>query len=147
MDQGIAIEESDGASSAQASAAQGHVVVRRVNELRPHPSFNRHCITVPIADISGVGSQVDRCLPEPLVITQERIILRGYAQWELARLQGRVTVPCIEYNLGGEEALRFLVQSHHRSKGLNDFARILLALDLEPWLQEKARSNQRVGGQ
>ena len=83
----------------------------------------------------------------PVVISQDQIVLDGYAQWELARLQGRLTIPCLEYELGEEEALRRLVQSHRRSQGLNDFARILLALDLEPWLQERARSNQRTGGQ
>jgi hypothetical protein len=29
---------------------------------------------------------------------------------------------------------------------MNDFVRILLALDLEPWFKEKARSNQQAGG-
>jgi len=36
---------------------------------------------------------------------------------------------------------------HRRSNGLNDFSRILLALDLEPELKEKARQNQSLGGQ
>ena len=31
-------------------------------------------------------------------------------------------------------------------EGLNSFCRILLALDLESWLQETARSHQRAGG-
>jgi hypothetical protein len=83
----------------------------------------------------------------PLAITHEQILLDGYAEWDLARVQGRHTVSCIEYELGEEEALRWLLRSHRRSNGLNDFSRILLALDLEPWLQEKARSNQRTGGQ
>jgi hypothetical protein len=36
---------------------------------------------------------------------------------------------------------------HRRSNGLNAFSRILLALELEPWFSEKARANQRAGGQ
>jgi hypothetical protein len=44
------------------------------------------------------------------------------------------------------EALHWLLQKHRRSNGLNDFSRILLALDLEPWFKEKARSNQQAGG-
>jgi hypothetical protein len=128
------------------SGVQGRIVIRRVNELGTHPSFNRHGLSVPIANISDVGSQAAPSLREPLVISQDQIILRGYAQWELARLQGRVTIPCIEYNLAEEEALHFLLQSHRRTHGLSDFARILVALDLEPWLHQKARLNQKAGG-
>ena len=161
MHQGTLVESSQGCGASpghqpppdqsiggtQIANGRARIVTRHVNELRPHPSFLRHCLSVPIAAISAVGSQVAPSLQEPLVISQEQIILDGYAQWELARLQGRLTVPCIEYELGEEEALHRLIQSHRRSQGLNDFARILLALDLEPWLQERARFNQRTGGQ
>jgi hypothetical protein len=58
-----------------------------------------------------------------------------------------VTLPCIEYELTEADALRWLLQRHRRSKGLNDFIRVLLALELEPLLKEKAQSNQRAGGQ
>jgi len=58
-----------------------------------------------------------------------------------------VTLPCIEYELTEAEALHWLIQMHLRSNGLNAFSRILLALELEPWFKEKARSNQRAGGQ
>ncbi len=81
------------------------------------------------------------------MITRDRTILDGYARLELARLQGRATLPCIEFDLTESEALQWLLQKHRRSNGLNDFSRILLALELEPWFREKARSNQRAGGQ
>ena len=92
-------------------------------------------------------SQPANSLRAPLVITQEQIILDGYAEWDLARVQGRPNVSCIEYELGEEEALRWLLQSHRRSSGLNDFSRIVVALDLEPSLQAKAKLNQQIGGQ
>ena len=84
---------------------------------------------------------------EPLLITLDRTILDGYARWKLARQRGRLTLPCIEYDLPEAEALYWLLQKHRRSNGLNAFSRILLALELEPWLKEQARSNQRAGGQ
>ena len=40
-----------------------------------------------------------------------------------------------------------MLQKHRRSNGLNDFNRILLALELEPWLKQQARFNQQFGGQ
>jgi len=75
------------------------------------------------------------------------IIVDGYARCELARRQGRRTIICLEYDVTEDEALRWLIQSHRPSRGLNAFRRTLLALDLEPFLQEKARANQRTGGQ
>jgi hypothetical protein len=81
------------------------------------------------------------------MITQDRTILDGYGRLELARRRGRAALPCIAYELTESEALHWLLQKHRRSNGLNDFSRILLALELEPWFKEKARSNQRAGGQ
>jgi hypothetical protein len=45
-----------------------------------------------------------------------------------------------------EEALLWLIQKHQRSSSINDFSRILLALELEPWFKARARSNQQAGG-
>jgi hypothetical protein len=81
------------------------------------------------------------------VITRERIVIDGYARLELARLKGRLVLPCIEYELTEEAALRWLLQRHRRSNGMNDFCLILLALELESGSREKALSNQRLGGQ
>jgi hypothetical protein len=118
----------------------------RVDELHPHPSYVRHQLTVPASKLSALAERGDLVFQEPLVITRERTILDGYARLELARLQGRVTLPCIEYELTEADALRWLLHRHRRSKGLNDFIRVLLALELEPCLKEKALSNQRLGG-
>jgi hypothetical protein len=121
-------------------------VTYRVDELHPHPSYVRHQLTVPASKLSALAERGDLAFQEPLVITRERTILDGYARWELARLQGRLTLPCIEYELTEADALRWLLDRHRRSRGLNDFIRVLLALELEPLLKEKARSNQRAGG-
>jgi hypothetical protein len=154
MRQGIAVEGAEGASAAgpelneaHGSEIQGAVVVRRVDELRPHPSFARHHLTIPASAVSAAASQTEFALREPLVITQQNVILKGYPQWQLARIKGLESIRCIEHALFEDEALHWLLQSHRRLNGLNDFARIVLALDLEPGLQEKARSNQRTGGQ
>ena len=124
----------------------GQLVTCRLDELRPHPSYVRHRLTVPASQLSALAERGDRAFLEPLMITQDRTILDGYARLELARLQGRATLPCIAYELTESEALHWLLQKHRRSNGLNDFSRILLALELEPWFKEKARSNQRAGG-
>jgi hypothetical protein len=97
--------------------------------------------------LSALAERDDLAFQEPLVITRNGTILDGYARFELARLQGRLTLSCIEYELTDAESLHWLLRRHLRSNGLSAYSRILLALDLEPWFREKARSNQRAGGQ
>jgi hypothetical protein len=122
------------------------VSMHRVVELRPHPCYVRHQLKVSASKLSALIKGGDRAFSEPIVITQDRIILDGYARYELARLRARPTLLCIKYQLNDLEALHLLLQRHLRSDGLNDFSRVLLALDLEPWLEEKAKENQRIGG-
>ena len=125
----------------------GRFIIRRVEELRPHPSYIRHHLTVSASQISTLAIQGDQAFCEPLVITRDNTIIDGYARWELARHLGREILSCLEYHLSESEALQWILRTHQRSKGLNSFNRIVLALDLEPPFQEKARSNQRIGGQ
>jgi len=130
----------------QLGGVHGQLATYGPAELRPHPSYVRLGFTVPASTLSALAEQGELAFREPLVIARGRIIIDGYARWELARLQGRVTLPCIEYELTEEETLRWLLLRHCRSGGLNDFCRIRLALDLEPGFKEEALSNQRLGG-
>ena len=122
-------------------------VVCRTDELRPHPSYVRHHLTVPDSKLSALAEQKDLAMSEPLVITPDYMIIDGYARWELAQLQGRPTLPCFVYDISEEQSLLLLLQRHRQSDGLNAFCRILLALDLEPSLRERSRLNQRIGRQ
>ena len=125
----------------------GQQVTCHLDELHPHPSYARHQLGVPACKLSALAERGDLAFQEPLVITQDGTIIDGHARWELARLQGRQTLRCIEYQLTEAEALHWLLQRHRRLNGLNAFVRILLALELESWFKEKARSNLRAGGQ
>ena len=126
---------------------RGRLVTCHPNELRPHPSYIRHNLAVHACQLSAVAELGDLAFREPLVITQDHIILDGFARWTLARLQGRSTLPCIEYEMPEAEALQNLLQRHRRSSGLNDFIRICLALELEPLLKSEGRAKQQAGGQ
>ncbi len=122
------------------------LVTCRLDELQPHASYVQHHLTVPACRLSALAERGERAFLEPLVITQDRTILDGYARWELARRKGRATLPCLEYDLSDEDALRWLLLRHSRSNGLNDLCRILLALELELWFRAQARLNQMAGG-
>ncbi len=123
------------------------LVTRQLDEVRPHPSYIRHHLSVSASQLSILTDLGRTAFREPIVITQGGMIVDGYARCELARLQGRQNILCLEYDLTEEEALRWLIQSHRPKRGLNAFCRTLLALDLAPILQEAARINQRFGGQ
>jgi hypothetical protein len=147
---GIVVGSNDTQARYSATLQDGlddRLVTCRLDELRPHPSYVRHHLSVSTAKLSALSEQGELALRAPLAITLDRIILDGYARFELARIKSQPTLSCIEYDLSESEALHWLLQAHRRSEGLNSFCRILLALDLEPSLQANARLNQRVGGQ
>ena len=125
----------------------GQLVTRRLDELHPHPAYVRHHLAVAAHKLSALAELDDLPFRDPLVIMCDGTILDGYARWELARLQERPTLICIRYEMTEAEGLHCLIRRHCGSSGLNHFCRILLALELEPWLRERALSNQRAGGQ
>ena len=104
-------------------------------------------LTVPASKLSALAEQGELAFREPLAITRERIVIDGYARWELARLKRRLVLPCVEYELTEEEAIRWLLQKHRRSNGMNDFCRILLARNLSLASRQKLfRTSDSVGG-
>jgi hypothetical protein len=122
------------------------LAMRPVEDLRKHPSYVRLGLSVPADQLSNFVEQGDLAFSQPIVITRNGIIIDGYARYQLALKEGRRTIPCLEYDLDEQEALRWLIRCHTPSRGLNGFSRALLALDLEHPFQEAARANQQRGG-
>ncbi len=116
-----------------------------LEQLRAHPVYLKVCGPLTTATIPR--RPADRTpIIEPLLTTQDGLILDGHERWALARQQGRPTLPCIEYDLTDDEALIFMLDKHRRSERLNDFCRIVMALALEPYWRTRAREHQRQGG-
>jgi len=131
----------------EVASTEPRFVTRNVDELHIHSSCALHQLSVSAAQLSMLAERADEALREPLVITHHGTVIDGRARLELALLLGRTTLPCLEYDLTDSQALEKLIHMHRRSNGVNDFSRIVLALDLEPELKEKARLNQHFGGQ
>src|SRR5205823_2711631 len=70
----------------------GQPVIRRLSELRHHASYVRLRLTVPASKLSALAEQGELAFREPLAITRERIVIDGYARWELARLKRRLVL-------------------------------------------------------
>src|SRR5208337_4095525 len=79
--------------------------------------------------------------------TRDGTILKGHEICELARRRGLERVSCLEYDLDEGEALLWIIEHSHQDQELNPYCRIVLALDYEPSFRERARQNQRLGGQ
>ena len=139
-------ERPEGGAGEFKSASRYELVNRHVDELCPHPAYARHNFSVSPSKLNSLATAGDHAVLDPLLITQENIIIDGYARWQLAKRWGLSTLPCIRYQSTQEDALRRLLETHRRSHSLNDFERVLLALELEPLLKDKARSNQKSGG-
>jgi len=123
----------------------GRLLNYSVHELRPHPSYARHKLSVQTSQLAALEEDGEFAFQRPIVITAESFIIDGYARWELAKRQGRATLPCLEYDITEHEGLELLIQTHRRSQG-NDFRRIELALDREQHFKDQALLNRRQGG-
>lgn len=118
----------------------------QVGDLRPHPSYARLGIIVHASRLNALIEMGEDAFLFPLIVTSDGIVIDGYARLEVARLQGRATVECIESNISEEEALRRLLLCHRPSPGLPPFTRIAMARDLAKSLREKALQHQQAGG-
>jgi hypothetical protein len=119
----------------------------RVADLRLHPSYGRYGIAASASQLSAIVELGDQAFLDAVVMTRDRFVIDGFALLELARRQGLPTLQCIELDLNETEGLQWLLWKVRQSNVLNAFSRILLALDLQPSLRVKARSNQGVGPQ
>lgn len=126
---------------------QCRLVILPIDQLCPHPSYTLHELSVSAPQLSALSELGNLVFQQPIMVTQAGIIIDGYARWELARRQCRQSILCLEYDFSVEEALGALIRAHHPSRGLTDFVRIELALDLEPHFHKKALINQQTGSQ
>lgn len=118
----------------------GGWIERATISLRPHPHY--HELWGPIAStrVSRVSQQAGPIV-EPLVTTTDGTILDGHARWQVAKEREQPTLPCLVYDVSQEEAVEIVIQRHRAVGGLNVYARILLALRLEPHFRKEIASS------
>src|SRR4051812_5988048 len=125
---------------------EGRAVVRSPEQLTLHPALNEIGWTGLIEELNDADGMKERSLPEPILITTNGLILTGFGRWRLALFEGSREIHCIEYSLGDDESLQFMITHHRTRRCWNAFVRIRLALRLEPYLQRRALANMRAGG-
>ncbi len=129
-----------------ATLATGQPVWCTVEEIRPHPAYAQLGLAPSTRSLSVLADRGDAAFQQPLIITRDRILVDGYARLQLAKVQGRAQIQCLESDWSEDEALERLIYLHGPSDGLNVYVRIVLALALELALQAKAQANQQAGG-
>ena len=128
-------------------SAPYRLVMRSPSELHFHPSWIKHNLGLSVARLSAIAASWNPSKLDPVSITRDGTILKGHEVCELARRMGLGRVSCLEYNLDEQEALLWIIQHSRQDQELNPYCRIVLALDYEPSFRERARQNQRLGGQ
>jgi hypothetical protein len=100
-------------------------------------------------DVAGELNEAERVRHHAttlILITSDGTVLSGFGRWRSALLHGEHEIRCIEYALGQEDSLQFILNYHKPRRGWNPFVRIRLALTQEPYFQRKALDNMRAGG-
>ena len=133
--------------SFQRGSAPYRLVTRSPSELHPHPSWIKHNLALSVARLSAIAASWNASKFDPVSITRGGTILKGHEICELARRMGLEQVSCLEYDVDEAEALLWIIQHSRQDQGMNPYCRIVLALDCEPSFRERARQNQRSGGQ
>jgi hypothetical protein len=132
-------------SEGTADRMRGYPVVRCPKDLRVHPAL----LEMDGMDVAGELNEAERVRHQaaaPILISSDGIVLSGFGHWRSALLHGEQEVECIEYVLGQEDSLRFMLACHMPRRTWNAFVRTRAALTLEPYFQRLALDNMRNGG-
>jgi ParB-like chromosome segregation protein Spo0J len=124
----------------------GRSVRRSPAQLRLHPALAEVGWTGAIDEFNDATKKKYTATLEPILITTSGTILSGFGRWQSAHFAGLSEVNCIEYPIGEDETLQFILAHHQTRFGWNGFVRIRLALALKSQLQQKALDNMRQGG-
>jgi hypothetical protein len=101
------------------SRSEGRPVVRSPEQLRLHPALKELSWTGVIDEFNDAARLKDQSVPELILITTNGTILAGFGRWQSAVFDGRHEIHCIEYPLGEDEALQFIIRHHQPQRGWN----------------------------
>jgi len=91
----------------RAEPRAGRFVRCSVRELKPHPIYARHNLgTIPTFKLAALEEQGELGFSHPLLITQDKFIIDGYARWGLAKRKGRPKLDCTERQLTSGRSTR-----------------------------------------
>jgi hypothetical protein len=125
---------------------EGRSVVRCPEQLRLHRALDELGWPGVVDDLNDAARRKYESAPEPVLITMDGTILAGFGPWRLAVLDGRHEIDCIEYPIGEENSLQFILRYHQPRRTWNAYVRICMAVMLERYFHEQGLKNMRAGG-
>jgi hypothetical protein len=140
------VASSDSPGPPRGAISFPHQEDRELESLHPHPSYAHSDLAVSAIQLTKLEELGELAFRDPIAITSNGTVLDGYARLRLARMKSLQTLRCTVYDFNTLQALEFLLLRHRQSNSWNAFSRVLLALDLEPFLREEARLHQAIGG-
>jgi hypothetical protein len=117
------------------------VVRRRLEELHLHPSWIKHKVGETFQ-----GKALPSQLIVPITVTPGGVVVAGFLMYENACGRTDECVDCQQLDIAEEDAWLWLLRLAITQSSLDDYHRILIALDQEPELHRRALENQREGG-
>lgn len=124
---------------------QGRLIIRSTEDMDLHPALGG----LAYIDLALEMNEAARVKDHPtrlILTTHEGTVFSGFESWRSALLRGEREIQCVEFVLGKEDALQFILVHHKPQRGWNAFVRTRLALSLEPHFQRGANENMRDGG-
>jgi len=112
----------------------------------PHPILAEYCLGLSVTRLSAISDTWDPSYWYPICITKDGKVLNGLEEWELGRKRNLQKVNCLEFDLNEEEIVHWILDQFRKTEQFNDFDRILIARNLKPFLSERGKENERLGG-
>jgi len=141
-------EKSDGFrdESGGQPACRYQFVQRSPWELMRHSILAEYCLGLSVTRLSAISDTWNPSYHYPICITKDGKVLKGLEEWELGRKRNLQKVNCLVVDLNEEEIVHWILDQYRTTEQLNDFIRILIARNLKPFLSERAKENERLGG-
>jgi len=136
---------SSGPSGQYPSRKEGVLVRRLPDQLRTHRVLDE-IGWIDVGELNDAARRKFQGVLEPILITHNGTILSGVGSWQLALLEGRQQISCVEYDVDENESLQYILAIHKARRPWNSFISIRIALKLETYFQHKALENMRAGG-
>jgi hypothetical protein len=95
--------------STSRNGLRGQAAVRSPGALRLHPAFNE----LNLADwlIHSESQEKPKDVREPILITNQGILLAGFAEWHAAVSAGQNQIDCVELALNADEAMQLILDA------------------------------------
>lgn len=128
------------------STFEWHRVSRPPGRLRLHPTLVRLKLINSAIELDQALLLQGRSLRETILITASGTVIWGFRAWHQAVSDDQPFVDCVEYSFSDEEAIEFILIQHRPRRAWNNFIRVRLALEREPYYERLALTNQIAGG-